>query len=202
MAIHEGMLKFVGESPYDEKWLDRPGADDRITTKLDVRDFLWARTGALQAHATQVDPTEKFWFGLTDEQLAEVYPYEDWVLARSLVAPRARRARGGAYEPDLFAGLRDPEDAAIARRGVGWCRMSASSTASRSGRRTRRSTGPDDADVVVTIAAADAGIEPSVAYMQGRLKAAGHTGLLFEVLRNGEAAAAISRLASRPLSAR
>jgi hypothetical protein len=58
--------------------------------------------------------------------------------------------------------------------------------------------GPDGADVVVTIAAADAGIEPSVAYMQGRLKAAGHTGVLFEVLRNGEAAATISRLASRP----
>ena len=58
--------------------------------------------------------------------------------------------------------------------------------------------GPDDADLVVTIAAADAGIEPNVAYMQGRLKAAGHTGVLFEVLRNGEAAAAISRLASRP----
>ena len=40
MAIHEGMLKHLGESPYDEKWLDRPGNDERITTKLDVRDFL------------------------------------------------------------------------------------------------------------------------------------------------------------------
>ena len=58
--------------------------------------------------------------------------------------------------------------------------------------------GPDNADVVVTIPAADAGLEPSVAFMQGKLKAAGHTGVLFEVLRNGEAAAAISRLASRP----
>ena len=58
--------------------------------------------------------------------------------------------------------------------------------------------GPDGADVVITVPAADAGLEPSVAYMQGRLKAAGHTGVLFDVLRNGEAAAAISRLASRP----
>lgn len=58
--------------------------------------------------------------------------------------------------------------------------------------------GPDDAEVVITIAADDAGLDPSVAYMQGRLKAAGHTGRLFEVLKNGEAAAAISRLASRP----
>lgn len=58
--------------------------------------------------------------------------------------------------------------------------------------------GPDGADVVISIAAADAAIPPSVAYMQGRLKASGHTGALFEVLRNGEAAAAISRLAWRP----
>ena len=66
------------------------------------------------------------------------------------------------------------------------------------GKKDEAVDGPDDADLVVTIAAADAGIEPNVAYMQGRLKAAGHTGVLFEVLRNGEAAAAISRLASRP----
>lgn len=58
--------------------------------------------------------------------------------------------------------------------------------------------GDDDADVVVSIAAADAGLDPSVAFMQGKLKAAGHTGVLFRVLRNGQAAEAISRLASRP----
>jgi hypothetical protein len=58
--------------------------------------------------------------------------------------------------------------------------------------------GPDDASVIITIPAADAGLDPSVAFMQGKLKAAGHTGQLFEVLRSGDAAAAISRLASRP----
>jgi hypothetical protein len=58
--------------------------------------------------------------------------------------------------------------------------------------------GPDDADVVITIGVADAGLDPSVAYMQGKLKAAGDTGVLFDALRSGEAAAAISRLASRP----
>jgi hypothetical protein len=66
------------------------------------------------------------------------------------------------------------------------------------GKKDEAVDGPDDADLVVTIAAADAAIEPNIAYMQGRLKASGHTGVLFEVLRNGEAAAAISRLASRP----
>jgi hypothetical protein len=58
--------------------------------------------------------------------------------------------------------------------------------------------GDDGADLVVTIAAADAGLEPTVAYMQGKLKAVGSSARLFEVLQSGEAAAAISRLASRP----
>ena len=58
--------------------------------------------------------------------------------------------------------------------------------------------GPDDADVVVTVPVADAALDPSVAFMLGKLKAVGHTGRLFDVLRSGEAAAAISRLASRP----
>lgn len=58
--------------------------------------------------------------------------------------------------------------------------------------------GPDDADVVVTVGAADATLDPSVAFMQGRLKASGHTGVLFDVLRSGAAAEALSRLASRP----
>jgi hypothetical protein len=66
------------------------------------------------------------------------------------------------------------------------------------GKKDEAVEGVDDADVVVTIAAADAGIEPSVAYMQGKLKATGSSARLFEVLQNGEAAAAISRLASRP----
>ena len=66
------------------------------------------------------------------------------------------------------------------------------------GKKDEAVEGPDDAAVVITIAAADAGIAPTVAYMQGRLKATGHTGVLFDVLRNGEAEAAISRLASRP----
>ena len=58
--------------------------------------------------------------------------------------------------------------------------------------------GPDDADVVVTIAAADAGLDPTVAFMQGKLKSTGSTAALLEVLRNGDAGTVISRLASRP----
>ena len=104
IAVHEGMLRIRGESPFDQAWLDRPGQDERITTKLDIGDYLWARTGSLKAHATQVDPTEPWWFGLDDHQLASVYPYEDWILARSLVGVPAE----GEYEDDLFTGLREP----------------------------------------------------------------------------------------------
>jgi len=50
-----------------------------------VTGFMWARTGALRAHATQVDPSEAFWFGLDDAELETVYPFEDWILARSEV---------------------------------------------------------------------------------------------------------------------
>lgn len=105
MASHEALLRLRGTSPYDEKWLDRPSQDERITTKLDVRGYLWARTGALLAHATQVDPKEGWWFALNDEEMAEIYPHEDWVLAKSTVTG----APAGGFETDLFAGVREPE---------------------------------------------------------------------------------------------
>jgi mycothiol S-conjugate amidase len=102
VAVHEALLARRGASPFDQEWLDRPGHDDRITTKVDVGAFLWARSGALRAHATQVDPTEPWWFGLDDDELAEVYPFEDWVLARSEVG----FPEPGTYEDDVFAGVR------------------------------------------------------------------------------------------------
>lgn len=54
--------------------------------------------------------------------------------------------------------------------------------------------GPDDADVVVSVAAADAGLDPSVAFMLGKLKNTGPTGPLFDALSSGDAAAVIARL--------
>jgi len=48
--------------------------------------------------------------------------------------------------------------------------------------------GPDGADVVIMVAKADCALDPTVAFMQGKLKAAGHTGVLFDVLRSGAAA--------------
>jgi hypothetical protein len=60
--------------------------------------------------------------------------------------------------------------------------------------------GPDDAAVVITapaVAALEDGFDPAIAYMQGVLKATGHTGRLFGALAGGEVAAAISRLRAR-----
>ncbi len=107
-SVHEYLLARDGRSPYDEKWLARPDHDHRITTRIDVSEYLWARTGALKAHATQVDPSEAWWFGLDDDELAEVYPWEDWILARSLVGPIPTDDR----ERDLFAGVDDRVEAA------------------------------------------------------------------------------------------
>jgi mycothiol S-conjugate amidase len=95
VAVHEALIERRGESPFEASWFERPDMDHRITTRVDVGAYLWARSGALRAHATQVDPAAAWWFGLSDDELAEVYPWEDWILA-------------GADETDLFAGIAVP----------------------------------------------------------------------------------------------
>jgi mycothiol S-conjugate amidase len=102
-AIHDALLRRDGKSPFDERWFERPDTDHRITTRVEVGEFQWARSAALRAHASQVDPTEGFWFALDDRELAELYPWEDWILARSLVGPIPE----GDTERDLFEGVRD-----------------------------------------------------------------------------------------------
>lgn len=99
VALHEKFLELGLASPFSEKWLERGGQDERVTTKIDVTEFHDIRRKALIAHATQIDPDSPFWFGLPEEVVA--YPFDDYILARSLVdAP--------VPEDDLFAGLRDP----------------------------------------------------------------------------------------------
>lgn len=58
--------------------------------------------------------------------------------------------------------------------------------------------GLDDAAVVVTVAAADAALDPTVAFMQGKLKNTGSTAALMTAIADGSAASVLSRLASRP----
>ena len=57
--------------------------------------------------------------------------------------------------------------------------------------------GPDDADVVVTIAAGDLTLGANVAYMRGKLKSTGHNGVLLRSLASGEIDDALSAIASR-----
>jgi mycothiol S-conjugate amidase len=99
LAHHEKFNELDLESPYDDRWFKRPSSDDRITTKIDIGAYYSARRESLLAHATQVDPEEKFWFGLPDDAAAAAYPWEDYILAQS-------RVPSTVPETDLFAGVR------------------------------------------------------------------------------------------------
>jgi mycothiol S-conjugate amidase len=105
VAMHEKFIELGLESPYDTKWFDRPSHDHLITTRIDISEHYDVRTKALLAHRTQIDPESKFWFGLPPDVLRTVHPYDDYVLARSLVdLPERGEAE---WEDDVFAGIRD-----------------------------------------------------------------------------------------------
>ena len=59
------------------------------------------RAEALKAHATQVDPTSPFWFGLPPEVMRDIHPIDEFHLARSRVGPTT-----DVTEDDLFEGVR------------------------------------------------------------------------------------------------
>ena len=102
VAMNDKFVELGLESPFaGEDWLERinaMGDDDRITTRVEIAEYYEVREQALLAHATQVDPNEKFWFGLPTEVARGVHPYDDYVLARSLVDSTVP-------ETDLFAGV-------------------------------------------------------------------------------------------------
>ena len=104
-ALHEAFLARGEESPY-AAWFEERGIDETLdqgfTTFVDVSDFLTNRRAALLAHRTQVDPTG-FWMRLPDDVVREVFPWEEFVLARTLVDTGVP---DGDTEDDLFAGLR------------------------------------------------------------------------------------------------
>ena len=115
VAMAEQFVKMGKESPWDQKWFDRPWLDHRITTKIDIGDHFDVRNRALIAHATQIDPTSHWWFGMPDDEARLVYPHEDFILAKSLVdevggedrvAPPAPGTAPEVREQDLFAGIR------------------------------------------------------------------------------------------------
>ena len=104
LALHEAMLARTGSSPY-EGWIERweseegePRPEREITTHVPCAEYFELRDRALLAHATQVDPDGP-WFSVPMEIQREVWPTEDFELARSLVDTTIP-------EDDLFAGVR------------------------------------------------------------------------------------------------
>jgi mycothiol S-conjugate amidase len=108
-SMHNWFVEQGEESPFT-KWIEHiesearePSDDDnRTTTRIDVRDYLDVGRAALLAHRTQVPP-DSFFFRIPLEVAQERHPWEEYILARTLVDTGQA---GDEYETDLFAGLR------------------------------------------------------------------------------------------------
>jgi mycothiol S-conjugate amidase len=102
VALHEALLARGLESPYGEwleRWKEFERAERTLTTHVPCGDFFEIRDKALIAHATQIDP-DGGWFRVPLELQKEVWPTEDYELAKSVVDT-------SLPEDDLFAGIRD-----------------------------------------------------------------------------------------------
>ncbi|WP_253828070.1 mycothiol conjugate amidase Mca [Prauserella aidingensis] len=102
-AFHEALLEAGQESPWAE-WLerwdpDKPDIMERVTTQVPCSEHFEQRDDALRAHATQIDPTSR-WFAVPLETQRRLWPTEEYELARSLVDSTVP-------EDDLFAGVRE-----------------------------------------------------------------------------------------------
>lgn len=101
VAMHEALLARGLESPYAEwleRWKEFNRPERQISTHVPCADFFEIRDKALLAHATQIDPDGP-WFHVPMEIQQEIWPTEDYELAKSLV--------GTSFpEDDLFAGIR------------------------------------------------------------------------------------------------
>jgi mycothiol S-conjugate amidase len=106
-ALHEAMLGMGLDSPYEE-WMQRreewfgKRRPPKLTTRVPVGGWFERRDAALLAHATQVDP-EGWFFKIPLDLQRDVWPTEDFELARSLVDSTIP-------EDDLFAGVRERVD--------------------------------------------------------------------------------------------
>lgn len=98
-AMHQACQDSGIESPFSE-WLERwEDGHDPTTTRVDVGDYLTVARQALLAHATQIDPDGR-WFTLSEDIIRNVYPWEEFELARS-------RVDASIPEDSLFAGITD-----------------------------------------------------------------------------------------------
>jgi mycothiol S-conjugate amidase len=114
LAIDSAMRAAGLESPYEEwlsKWVDENDKSaGRVTTRVPCADYFEVRDRALIAHATQIDPTSR-WFAIPLAIQKAAWPTEDYELVRSLVET-------ATPEDDLFAGV-DGESAKTVSRAAG-----------------------------------------------------------------------------------
>ncbi|MGH9115452.1 MAG: PIG-L deacetylase family protein, partial [Acidimicrobiales bacterium] len=117
-AMHDKFLELGMESPFSDGRMARllsseaeeaatggngasggsAGAARLRRVVVDVSGYVSVTRGALLAHATQVDPSSRHWFGLPPEVADTVYPYDEYEVARDLT--------GGDWPAsDIFAGL-------------------------------------------------------------------------------------------------
>jgi N-acetyl-1-D-myo-inositol-2-amino-2-deoxy-alpha-D-glucopyranoside deacetylase len=75
--------------------------DDKVTTRIDARDYLDAKLAAMRAHATQIAVDSPF-FALSDKVGQRALGTEYYTL---LAGPSWRAGGADDWEPDLFAGL-------------------------------------------------------------------------------------------------
>lgn len=97
--LHEKYLELGLESPYTGSRLEWINRDEPFTTTINIDGFQKVRDDALRAHATQIDPTSPWWFGLPEEIRYPIHPFDHYRLARSRV--------GGidVSEDDFFEGI-------------------------------------------------------------------------------------------------
>jgi mycothiol S-conjugate amidase len=100
-AIHEKFVELGLESPFGDERVQRmlAGPLPVYSTQVDVTGYEDVSAEALRAHATQVDPTSRMWFGLPPEVQKALPTTDDYQLARSRVGPL------DVQETDLFAGV-------------------------------------------------------------------------------------------------
>ncbi|WP_031469389.1 mycothiol conjugate amidase Mca [Sciscionella sediminilitoris] len=101
--FHEALTSRGLDSPYQE-WLakwdpEKPDIMERVTTQVECADYFEARSKALLAHETQIDPDSRF-FAVPDDLQREVWPTEEYELARSVVDTTLP-------EDDLFQGIEE-----------------------------------------------------------------------------------------------
>ncbi len=96
-----GIKGWWDEPNFDETPRGTP--DERVTTRIDGRDFIGAKQEAFRAHRTQVAP-DHFVLSMPLEPAREFLGYEYFMLVQH-AQPGLDRIASEGYEEDLFAGI-------------------------------------------------------------------------------------------------